>query len=368
MQLFIGLMSGTSVDAIDAALVSFDENQTIKLEHFTTQPYPLELKDKIAEMRSATARFSFKEVAELDIKLGHLFAKTVGQLLSSAKMSHENIMAIGSHGQTIFHSPDSVEAFTLQIGDPSTIAATTSITTVADFRSMDIAVGGQGAPLAPGFHAELFRHPKENRVVLNLGGIANITFIPSSATQPIRGFDTGPANCLMDDWVLKILNKPYDDNGSWGQQGTVSSELLAKMLADDYFKKSHPKSTGREYFNLQWLNQKLGTSEHIPKDIQATLQQLTVSSIANSIITLKENVAELIICGGGAHNQQIIRLLSETLTEIDVKTTDAYGVDPDSIEAMAFAWLAKRRLDGLPGNLPSVTGASKEVLLGGIYG
>ncbi len=362
-------MSGTSADAIDAALVSFDD-QTIKLEYFQEQPFPPGIKKCIAEMRSPEVKFTLKEIAEFNIRLGKVFAEAANQLITSAKIDHEKITAIGSHGQTIFHSPDSPNPFSMQLGDPNTIAAITGITTIADFRSMDIAAGGQGAPLAPGFHEVLFRDQNKNRIILNMGGIANITLLPSSPNQTTIGFDTGPANALMDDWILLKLGESYDKNGQWGKSGILIPDLLKEMLDDNYFQKSPPKSTGREYFNLEWLYKKKGSNidAYRPEDVQTTLQHLTAQSIAAAIQNLGSKINEIILCGGGTHNNHVISLLAEALPEITIKTTIDFGIDPDCIEAMAFAWLAKRRLDNLPGNLPSVTGARKEVLLGGIYG
>lgn len=367
MQYFIGLMSGTSSDAIDAALVSFTDNE-INLESYQEQPYPSQLKDQITKMRSADTRFSLQEIAELDIRLGEMFADSVRQLLLSSNIGQKQILAIGSHGQTIFHSPDSSPAFTMQLGDPNTISTITGIKTVADFRRMDIAVGGQGAPLAPAFHNAVFRDQNKNRIILNLGGIANITLLPASSDENILGFDTGPANALMDDWIKKNLDESYDQDGQWGKSGQVISDLLSIMLDDNYFQIPAPKSTGREYFNLQWLNQKINSKIYRPEDIQATLQHLTVRTIANSIQQLQIKPDEVIICGGGVHNKHIVSLLSKTLGDVPVLSTADLGIDPNCVEAMAFAWLAKQRLDNLPGNIPSVTGAKKEVLLGGVYG
>lgn len=369
MNFFIGLMSGTSADGIDAALVSFDD-QTIKLEHFLEQPFPPEIIKCITEMRSPEAKFSLKEIAELNVSLGKIFADVACQLITSAKIDQKNITAIGSHGQTIFHSPDSSKPFSIQLGDPNTIAAITRITTIADFRSMDIAAGGQGAPLVPGFHETLFRDQNKTRIILNLGGIANITLLPASPDQTIIGFDTGPANALMDDWILLKLGEPYDRDGQWGKSGKMIPDLLKEMLKDDYFLKSSPKSTGREYFNLEWLYKKKGAGidSYRSEDVQATLQHLTVQSVSRAIENLGSEVHEVILCGGGTHNDQIVSLLSDALSRITLNTSVDYGINPDCIEAMAFAWLAKRRLDNLPGNLPSVTGAEKGVLLGGIYG
>ena len=369
MQFFIGLMSGTSSDAIDVALVSF-ENQIIKLEHFQEQPFPSEITNRIAKMRSIETQLTLKEIAELNISLGKVFAEAANRLITLTKIEREKITAIGSHGQTILHAPDGPSPFSVQLGEPNTIAMITGIKTIADFRMMDIAAGGQGAPLVPAFHEVLFRDQIKNRIILNLGGIANITFLPASSDQIIIGFDTGPANALMDDWILLKLGESYDRNGQWGKSGEVIPDLLEEMLKDDYFQRSTPKSTGREYFNLEWLYKKKGSNidTYRPEDVQATLQHLTVQSISGAIKNIGSEVDEIILCGGGTHNDHIVSLLSDALPESTMKTTADFGIDPDCIEAMAFAWLAKRRLDNLPGNLPSVTGAWKEVLLGGIYG
>ena len=367
MEFFLGLMSGTSADAIDTALVSFD-GQATRLEHFQEQPYPPQLKKQIAGMRSQEALYSLMEIAEINVYMGKVFAKAANQLITSAKIDPDKITAIGSHGQTILHVPEGESPFSLQMGDPNTIAAITGITTIADFRSMDIAAGGQGAPLVPGFHEALFRDQNKTRVILNMGGIANISLLPSAPEKAVIGFDTGPANALMDDWIFLFLDKPYDKDGQWGKTGKVIPDLLIQMLKDDYFQKPPPKSTGREYFNLDWINRKIGSNAYRPEDVQATLQHLTVLSIAGAIEQTGSEIDEIILCGGGTHNGQIVNLLSDALPLITIKTTSDFGINPDCIEAMAFAWLAKRRLDNLPGNLPSVTGAGKEVLLGAIYG
>ncbi|MFK8069164.1 MAG: anhydro-N-acetylmuramic acid kinase [Gammaproteobacteria bacterium] len=370
MQLFIGLMSGTSSDAIDVALVSFDECESsiLNIETYQEFPYPPHLKKQITEMRISANRFSFEEIEKLNIRLGEIFANVVHQLLESTDFDHKDILAIGSHGQTVFHSPDSSPPFSVQLGDPNTIAAITGIKTIGDFRSMDIAVGGQGAPLAPAFHQTMFKTIDKNRIILNLGGIANITLLPASPSKDIFGFDTGPANALLDDWIQKNQRESFDRNGEWAKTGNVIPTLLKAMLEDAYFRIVPPKSTGREYFNLDWLDKKIGVDNYKPEDIQATLLLLTVQSITNAIDSLAIDLDEVIVCGGGAYNNYLIDLLSRSLHGIPVTSSTNFGIEPDSVEAVAFAWLAKRRLDNLPGNIPSVTGATKEVLLGAIYG
>ncbi len=371
MQLFIGLMSGTSSDAVDAALVSFDESVSslTTIEAYQEYPYPHQLKKQIASLRVSGRCFSLTEIEKLNIRLGEVFANVVPRLLESTDFDLKDISAIGSHGQTVFHSPDSSPPFSIQLGDPNTIAAMTGIKTIADFRSMDIALGGQGAPLATAFHEAMFREKNKTRIILNLGGIANITLLPASRSESIIGFDTGPANALMDDWVAKNQEGvPFDRDGQWGKTGHVIPDLLSNMLEDNYFQIIPPKSTGREYFNLDWLDKKMGVDQHKPEDIQATLQQLTVQSITSSIEAFKIDPDDVIVCGGGAYNGYLIDLLSIALQDIPVTSSAIFGIEPNSVEAVAFAWLAKRRLDNLPGNIPSVTGATKEVLLGAIYG
>ena len=313
-------------------------------------------------------------MGRLDKELGVLFADATTTLLASPECKDLNISAIGSHGQTIRHLPKGQHPFSLQIANPAMIAAKTGITTVADFRTADMIAGGQGAPLVPAFHAEIFSSSKVNRVVLNLGGIGNITILPATTCTDTNisrtiGFDTGPGNLLMDSWTQQHFNKAYDDNGQLATQGNINTNLLETLLSDPYFSEKPPKSTGREYFNLDWLNNYLSKLETPlnPLDVLSTLNALTITTVTNDIQTYAAETREVLVCGGGTKNSTVLNGLANTLKSCQVVTTEKYGIHPDWVEAVAFAWLAKRTLAGESGNIPSVTGASKHVILGGIY-
>ncbi len=308
-------------------------------------------------------------MGEADIHFARFSAAVVNELLDTARLSPAQIVAIGSHGQTIRHSPNSQPPFTLQIGDPNTIAELTGITTVADLRRRDMAAGGQGAPLVPGFHAALYRQAGEDRVVLNLGGIANITILPGELSEAVRGFDTGPANTLLDSWIRQQLGKGMDGDGAWGRSGRHIPQLLSKMLEDPYFSAPAPKSTGREYFNLRWLQHLLIQGEHPPADVQATLYALTVESVARAIEVHAPATRQLVVCGGGVYNGLMMAKLRERLAPCPVLSSAeaSPAIEPRWMEAMAFAWLARQTVLGESGNLPAVTGASRAVILGGIY-
>jgi anhydro-N-acetylmuramic acid kinase len=371
-DLYVGLISGTSADAIDAVLVRFGARP--ELVAARALPYPPALRERVLALARADARVALDELGQLDVEVGRAFAAAVEDLLAWARADRASLMAIGSHGQTIRHGPAGDAPFTLQIGDPNVIAEISGVTTVADFRRRDMAAGGQGAPLLPALHAALFRSPETPRVVLNLGGIANITTLPADPAQPVRGFDTGPANCLLDAWAGRHLGQPRDDAGAWAATGTVDQDLLSLMLGDPYFAAPPPKSTGRELFNLDWLQRQLdahvairGVEPPAAVDVQATLMALSVRSIADAILAHGADATEVLACGGGVHNDELMRLLGLALAPRAVKSTMALGVDPDYVEATAFAWLAKRRLEGLSGNLPSVTGAAGERVLGGVF-
>lgn len=330
---------------------------------------PEEIRQHLTHFHSPDAAISLKELAELDLKLGHCFADAVLHLLDETKTRKDEITAIGSHGQTVYHNPSPVIPYTLQLAEPNTIACKTGITTIADFRKMDMAMGGQGAPLVPAFHATQFSDNTKNRVIVNLGGIANITFLPANQDQKIIGFDTGPANALMDDWIYFHLSEKFDMDGQWGAGGQLDEDLLLHMLNDPFFRLDAPKSTGREYFNRSWLNNKLRyrNINRRSQDVQATLQHLTAKSVADAIFSLPSQVNDVVLCGGGAMNKQLRHVLEVYLGRIPLLTSDQLGIHPSQVEAAAFAWLAYRRLIGKPGNLPSVTGASRACLLGGIY-
>jgi anhydro-N-acetylmuramic acid kinase len=365
MRLFIGLMSGTSVDAIDAVLVDLaDEQVHILAVH--SHPWPLSLRDTLLTLSQHTREHStLHDIATLDVKVGELFAEASLALLAESKTPTEQICAIGSPGQTLYHHPDGTPPYTWQLGDPNVIAQLTGIPTVADFRRRDIAAGGQGAPLAPAFHNALFRSRQENRVVLNIGGIANITVLPADETEAVIGFDTGPGNALLDAYVFQQQHLRIDKQGAWAALGQADRALLEAMLTDPYFAKPIVKSTGRDYFNLNWLSHHTKGLSIGPVDIQATLCQLTVTSIAQAVLPYSPQ--RLLVCGGGVHNPLLMSGLAQHLPDCVVESTMAVGLDPDLVEAVCFAWLAQRRLDGLAGNLPSVTGARQAVVLGGIY-
>jgi len=373
-KLYIGLMSGTSLDGIDAALVRFENDQANVVET-TCSALSSNLKSKIKSLITP-AENEINRLMELDIELAHAFSHTAQKLLDKAnvkkenglKFTKENITAIGSHGQTIRHFPTVKHPATLQIADPNTIAELTGITTVADFRRRDMAAGGQGAPLVPAFHEQIFRDTKKNRVILNLGGIANITLLPADKSIAATGFDTGPANTLINYWIQQQQNKNYDDRGDWAASGEVHQNLLEILLDDDFFNLPPPKSTGTEYFNSAWLTKKLtGFSRLNAENVQATLTALTAKTITDAIQTYSAQTDEIIICGGGVHNDFLVKQLKHALPDIDINSSAKYGLDPDYIEATAFAWLAKRTIEHKPGNLPGVTGAGCSVILGGVY-
>ncbi|MCK5729232.1 MAG: anhydro-N-acetylmuramic acid kinase [Methylococcales bacterium] len=360
-ELYIGLMSGTSVDGIDAGLIDFSHSKP-KLIAFECTAFPNALKEKIKQLSSHHALL-LKDYGALDCQLGHVFADAVNQLLKKSGIAASEIIAIGSHGQTLFHEPNNSRPFSLQIGDPNIIVEKTNITTVADFRRRDIAANGQGAPLAPAFHQAVFTSLNQSSCVVNIGGIANITL---KSNQQLIAFDTGVGNTLMDYWCQKHLNKAYDDHGNWAKSGAVIPKLLQLFKQADYFQLPAPKSTGKEYFSTQWLENHLTDfSDCNANDIQATLCQLTAESIADAIQNTRQDIDELLICGGGVHNHYLLSLL--TGFGYQVNSTKTVGIHPDHVEAIAFAWLAKQTINHNTGNLPDVTGANRAVILGGIY-
>jgi len=366
-ELFIGLMSGTSLDGIDAALVAFEEGYPPRLLQACGFPWPADLE---AELRTLT-RPGDNEIARLgeaDAWAGEVLAQAALDLCARAGVGPARIKAIGSHGQTVRHGPHARHPYTVQIGDPSRLAELTGITTVADFRRRDMAAGGQGAPLAPAFHAAIFRHPAEHRAVLNLGGIANISLLPAG-NGSVTGYDTGPGNRLLDDWIFQQRSQRYDARGAWAASGRVVPELLDALLADPYFRAPPPKSTGTEHFNLTWVERLAPglLSNTPPVDVQATLAELTARSVADALERVDIPVTGLLLCGGGSHNEYLIDRLRALLPTLRIQPTSVEGVDPDWVEAMAFAWLARETLAGRSGNLPEVTGADGPRVLGGIY-
>ena len=364
-DLFIGLMSGTSMDGIDAALVDFStDTPAIIATH--SHPYPAALHRQLEAALQLEDPLTV-DMTAIDKAVGDAFAAAANELLVRARYGPDSIAAIGSHGQTIRHEPDIATPYSLQIGNPELIATRTHIDVVADFRRADIEAGGQGAPLVPAFHRARFSSKNENRVILNIGGIANITILPADAAQTVTGFDTGPGNTLMDSWASRHLNTTMDTGGQWAAAGEVDSALLASMLADTYLLSAPPKSTGREYFNADWLLQHLTRRELPAQTVQATLCELTAQSIATALRTHAADTQQLIVCGGGVHNRHLMARLQANLPGMAIDTTAAHGLDPDWVEAAAFAWLAKQRLADKPGNIPEVTGANQPVLLGNIF-
>ncbi len=367
-SLYVGLMSGTSMDGIDAALVEFGDHECEVRATLSVQ-YPQELQLALLHASRTPAACTVDVIGDLDRWLGECFRDAALALLNESEVSAEDIAAIGSHGQTLRHQPHAARPFTLQIGDPNIIATGTGMTTVADFRRADGALGGEGAPLTPAFHRWMFADPESNRAILNIGGIANVTLLLTSSPT-VTGFDTGPGNTLLDTMARQDLDQPYDEGGAWAAGGIVSEELLQVMLAEKYFALPPPKSTGFEYFNAGWLTSKISSLRKAAPtavDIQATLAELSARTIATAIFENAPAIDEVFICGGGVHNTDLVQRLTTCLAGSEVQSTAACGLHPDWVEAAAFAWLAKRRLEGKTGNLPEVTGASRPEVLGALY-
>jgi anhydro-N-acetylmuramic acid kinase len=362
---YIGLMSGTSLDGIDAALVDFAVHPP-RLIASRYEPFNDGLRDELTSI-CFTEQINIRQIGELDTRMGLLFGACAKQLMEEAGLTAAHIKGIGSHGQTIYHAPDLTYPFTWQIGDPNRIAELTGITTVADFRRRDMAAGGQGAPLVPAFHQSIFRHNDEYRGILNIGGIANLTLLPPANSQePVLGFDSGPGNTLMDRWIRRHKGLHLDEGGLWARSGRCHPQLLARMLNDDYFKRPSPKSTGQEYFSMDWLNRHLKDLSLPEEDVQATLCQLTVQTILDATATTAPQLEHILICGGGAHNSQLMALLAGQ-ANCPISSTEVLGLPPDWIEAMAFAWMARQTLNRRHNNIPEVTGARSRVIMGGIY-
>lgn len=367
--LYLGLMSGTSLDGVDVALLDF-ANQPPKMTACGFFPMPENLRAALYTLLK-TGETSLQNLGEIDHQLGALYADCVNQFLTQHQLSPADIQAIGCHGQTVWHAPQGAFPFTMQIGDMNLLAARTGITVVGDFRRKDMAMGGQGAPLVPAFHEGIFAQPETLTVVLNIGGIANISVL--SPTQATIGYDVGVGNALLDSWIEQHQGSRFDKNGEWAATGSVLPELLEALLDEPFFDQPPPKSTGRELFNLNWLNQKLvkvyGNSTACkPEDVQRTLLEFTVQGIAHTLKKIKSEKRNLLlVCGGGARNPLIMQQLTKNLPEWQVSTTTEYGLDVDYVEAAAFAWLAYQRMHNLPSNLPAVTGAKQAVSLGVIY-
>ena len=364
-EIYIGLMSGTSLDGVDIAIIDFAQNQP-SLIHCRTWPYQASLTHRIREI-TMSGTTSLDNLCQLDIELGNTYASIVNRTLEATKLKASQVCAIGNHGQTIKHSPNADLPYTMQIGDPNIIAAKTGITIVSDFRRRDIALGGQGAPLAPAFHQFMFSSTSTDRVIINIGGIANITYLPANPKSKIIGFDTGPGNTLSDYWINQHSGQSWDTHGQWAETGSIIHPLLETLLNNEpYFTAAPPKSTGTEYFSPKWLSRHLLES-YVAEDVQATLVELTALSIASGIRQLPSIPAECFICGGGNHNVYLINRLQQALPDCEVLSTAQLGLDPDYVEAAAFAWLARQSINHQAGNLPTVTQAKAKTLLGGIY-
>ena len=359
-QLYAGLMSGTSLDGVDAVLAELSGPRP-RLIADARIAFDAPLRRELLAL-NASGENELERAALAGNALAARYAAAVAELLSRSKTPAAEIRAIGCHGQTVRHRPG--RGYTIQIGNAALLAELTGIRVVADFRSRDVAAGGQGAPLAPAFHAAVFADPAEDRAVLNLGGIANLTFLPRKGD--VTGFDSGPGNCLLDLWASQHLGRQYDAGGAWAGAGQVIPRLLARMLQEPYFSAPPPKSTGRDLFNEGWLREKLRGGEQA-QGVQATLLELTARSVANAASLHCRGARRLIVCGGGAKNDALMRRLAELAAPAGVDTSERHGIDPQLVEAAAFAWLAKRTIDGRPGNLPSVTGARGPRVLGAVY-
>lgn len=366
--LFVGLLSGTSIDAIDCALIAINDGS--RLLHSHEHPIPEGLRRQIAAI-SHNGEEEIERLGVLDRQLGRLFGEAALALLSAAGVPAGQVTAIGSHGQTIRHRPASAghspdTSFTLQIADPNTIAEVAGITTVADFRRRDIAAGGEGAPLAPAFHAHAFAAAGKRRAIVNVGGLANISLL--DGLELIAGFDSGPGNTLLDHWIERHRNERFDRDGQWAASGTADQALLDHLLQHPYLRRTGPRSTGKEAFNVDWLDSVLASHSPLaPADVQATLCAFSAATIARPILQDELSVEEVYVCGGGAHNRELMRRLGLLLAPRPVADSAGLGIHPDWVEAAAFAWLAHRTLEGLHGNAPLVTGASGRRILGGIF-
>lgn len=367
-ELYLGLISGTSADGIDAALVRFGSDRAdarCELLLGRTQPWDAATRARLVALGQGGDCTSLDDIGQLDVQVAHAFADAAQALLAEAGVEPTALRAIGSHGQTVRHRPEARWPFTWQLGDGNVIAERTGVTTVADFRRRDVAAGGHGAPLLPALHAALLRAPDESRAVLNLGGIANLTLLPR--TGAVRGFDTGPANALLDAWCARHTGADFDADGAFAASGRIDAALLAALLREPWFTLPPPKSTGREQFHLAWLEAASGTGARAPQDVQATLLELTAASVADALRATQPDTARLLVCGGGVHNPVLLARIAAHLPDVVVQSTAACGVDPDFIEAMGFAWLARETLAGRPGNLATVTGARGARVLGAIH-
>ena len=368
-SLYIGLMSGTSLDGIDAVLAKIEPSGETSALDATSVPFSPELRNALFELQSPGPNELHRE-KQAGNALALAYAEAVNQLLKKANLQSSDIAAIGAHGQTIRHQPHLGDmAYTHQTLNPALLAEKTGIDVIADFRSRDVAAGGHGAPLVPAFHAQQFSSP-ENLAILNIGGIANLTLLPKNGE--VSGFDCGPGNMLMDAWIHEYQGNAFDENGTWALQGKVNEELLVEMLADSFFSKAPPKSTGRDDFHLAWLKEKLGNSNHHAEDVQATLLHLTAHSALDALARHAPQTQKLIVCGGGVRNNALMNLLKIKVAHffkkpVEITTSDSAGIDPQLVEALAFAWLAWAHKEKRPANLPAVTGAKGPRILGACY-
>ncbi len=361
MTLYVGLMSGTSMDGIDAALVRIPSNT---LECGITKKYSDELRKRIEDL-TQEKNLSLASICQLNTLIGREFAVAVNELLDEAKVTAKDIKAIGSHGQTVCHDTSGPTPYTLQLGCGHTISSLTGITVIADFRTRDLVNGGQGAPFAPLYHQEVFSQSEESVAVVNVGGISNISLLVPN--QPTKGWDLGPGNCLMDAWIFKNQKQSFDRDGLWASQGEVIQSLLDSLLSDPFLSLSSPKSIGKEYYSLSWLEGFL-TEEYSPVDIQATLLAFTAHAIAEGILSQKTyDIKKLYLCGGGTHNLLLRKTLDQLLPGVVVKSSADVGISPDFLEAMMFAWLAAQTINKTPVNLSNITGSKGPEILGAIY-
>lgn len=361
MHLYLGVMSGTSLDGLDFALIQQSDDTKLLATHY--EPMPAQLKQELLAL-CASGPDELARAALAEQRWAELASTGIDKLLRQERLAPSAIRAIGSHGQTVRHEPK--RGFSIQIANPALLAELTGISVVGDFRRRDVAAGGQGAPLVPAFHEAMFSDPKRIRAVLNIGGFSNLSLLTPGRTT--LGFDCGPGNVLLDAWIQRHLAQPFDRNGCWAASGTLRPQLLQSLLNDEFFATRGPRSTGRELFNLPWLDAHLSSFDDIaPEDVQATLLELSARSICNALLESQPNTEDLLVCGGGAHNAALMGRLQNLLPSIRVTSTAAFGVEPDWIEAMAFAWLAHCCLEGITANRPSVTGARGLRVLGAIY-
>ena len=364
---YIGMMSGTSMDGVDAALCEFDGTRFIRVAGSHQLPYPGDLRLRLLQLQREEPALTLRELCLLDNGGAETFAKAAIGLLSQAGLPATAIAAIGSHGQTVFHDPSGV-ASSVQLGNPSLIAALTGISTVGDFRRADIALKGQGAPLVPAFHHALFAVEGEARCAVNIGGIANVSVMRDHDAANVLGFDTGPGNALMDEWIAQYRHLPYDSDGAWGRSGKLHEGLLNALVADPYFELKPPKSTGRGHFNLAWAKKLYPSMTRLnAADVQRTFCELTARSIVEALQRFAPGTKRVLLCGGGARNLLLCERMSALMADTPFELSDAYGLSLNLVEAAAFAWLAMRTVNGLHGNLPAATGATRAAILGGVF-